>query len=260
MATVTSFAEFLTAIAGSEDIVLANDLDAWDEDYDSISNLNVRCNIDGNGHKISNVAIYDSYGVRVSTTGKTVQNIEFKNFLVKNSGDISLLSATTATTFRNCKFGAYVNSGSVVYLVSEYTPVVNCAFDVTMHNLTVDSNGFIQGSVSKSNIIIRNASIYLNNSGTVRINSISYPLSYSALILDGCTLKTAKPLAFGAINGYLALHDCECDGALTVTGNSATSAYFCNDSDISCTVSSAVELTPAQLRSEEYLRSIGFLP
>ena len=92
MATVTSFEEFLTAIAGSEDIVLANDIDAQAEGYDSISELGIYCNIDGNGHKISNVAVYDNSGIR-GYSSKTLQNIELKNFLLKGTAEnVSFIS------------------------------------------------------------------------------------------------------------------------------------------------------------------------
>ena len=119
MATVTSFAEFLTAIAGSEDIVLANDIDAQAEGYDVITSILDYGNnkINGDGHKISNVTIS---GVSSAFEGKsTMEDIVFDNIIYRPNGQGTLFhgGVNYITMLRHCKVTAVAGANGYDFVL-----------------------------------------------------------------------------------------------------------------------------------------------
>ena len=275
MATVTSFAEFLTAIGGSEDIVLANDIDAQAEGYDNVGQIMITRPIDGQGYKISNVTIItaDRSALYINASNSSIfKNIIFDNLLYKANSSGSLIETSLeGYIFQNCKFGVQMNlnnfKGAVIYYnssVKRNVYFVESALDVTMKNhggsgypgttqLWYDYTHF-----TRCNIAIREAYITSTNANSESNPAVIKGLVSSAVVLDRCNTDRVA-LEVNGTGSYVALKDCTATAqSVKVTGSS--SMYFCNDSDITCNASGVTVLTPEQLRSESYLRSIGFLP
>ena len=264
MATVTSFAEFLTAIAGSEDIVLANDIDAQAEGYELISNFAINCNIDGQGHTISNVSLLRNSVIGLVNT-VTVENVAFRNLLAKrNNNIIYFINAQYGATLENCKFGAQIDCNSAEWNLSVNYGSTSLTLDHCAIDLTLKNSGNIFGyyflgdktTFQYCNVVIREG----NMDKPTNQNYVSLQgMRYSAFVFDACKFDSScSGYNLWGQNSYVALHGCTSDGTVNFPGYS--NMYFCNDSDITCTASGVTVLTPEQLRSESYLRSIGFLP
>lgn len=254
MATVTSFAEFLTAIAGSEDIVLANDIDAGDYGY--IEYLAIQCNVDGQGHKISNLLIVPNLVAGSSSPfsvngSKILKNTNFVNLMIKNIGSAGV-ELFISGSYEKCHLGMEIYSngyGLTFGGTNAYAScsIKECALDITLTDTTAFKHNS-KCSITKSNIVIRG--------GTFPAFAMTY--STSAVVLSG-TQITKTNIGIAGTTNYLALKDC-IGSNLAVTANSATT-LFCNDGESTiASVTTARQLTPEQLRSESYLREIGFLP
>ncbi|MEE5993921.1 MAG: hypothetical protein V3G42_11875, partial [Oscillospiraceae bacterium] len=79
MIEVSTFAQFLELATGTEDLELVADLDAEAEGYDVVNTFQIKCNLNGNGHSISNVNIQGNYAI-YSTTNKTITDVNFHNW------------------------------------------------------------------------------------------------------------------------------------------------------------------------------------
>ena len=266
MATVTSFAEFLTAIAGSEDIVLANDIDAQAEGYDYITGVQIRCDINGQGHSISNVTISDNKynGVfYLPNQGTNIKNTHFRNFLSKFTTTVPAVftGSRDGPTLSNCTFSVHMDCAQKTWRwlyrsAHESIAAYDSAFDVTVQNSgLIDSTPFSSCAFYRCNAVIRKATLSTSTNNV----TISPTLNNSALVYNECDFKNQSAVSVVGSGSYVALKDCTGTAtAIKVTG--VSSMYFCNDSSLTCDVSVVNQLTPEQLRSESYLRSIGFLP
>lgn len=268
MATVTTFAEFMTALNNSEVIDLANDIDG--ADYGTITHIYAKANINGNGHTISNVLIYGGDAGFRTNNGAIVKDVYFKNVSCESTASMFILIAQMSGTtggFSNCRFSISIdaNNGTLLFIGSPSTAerinLTNCAFDITLSDDVTFNNTVSIGIFSRCNVVFRNSKI--------RPSYTLYPIGsnssnkHVAVVFDGCTLATTTS-SFSAylqcVEGYIAFRNCTTSlSNISVSGSSNTS-LFCNDSSISASAGTLTTVTPAQLKSESYLRSIGFLP
>lgn len=254
MATVTSFAEFLTAIAGSEDIVLANDIDAQAEGYSAPLTININCDIDGQGHSISNLPVSQYMGLK---GGITIKEVNFRNLLIKGSaGQIFYRTSNSSTVkVQGCKMGlSFSGNNGAFYMMRASTSgsgyllqFLDSALDITLYNIGSMYNSDV--GFTRTNCVFRRA--FVSN----QVSPTTFRAEDSAVVAYQCSL--GGKYAVAGSNSYLAFLECEASTEPSVSA--AATCLFC-DGGVDCSVSGGKIVTAEQLRSESYLREIGFLP
>lgn len=255
MVQISTFSGFLTAIQGTEDIVLTADLDAQAEGVEYVDSLNIRCNLDGQGHSISNIIILNKNGL-VFSCGY-VKNVEFIQLLVKGTDNSYTIAYTSgkACTIENCRFGMGIDCAEGVFSIGSSNgsfPLTfkECAFDISVQRgAGLDIHNY--DSYQNCNFVIRNL--------TLAAFAWSKSQIFCAFVLYQCHFVGGYSANLSYFqSSYLTLK--ECTGALSsVYGNN--SSLFCNHGSVSVSsVSGVKQVTAEQLQSESYLREIGFLP
>jgi hypothetical protein len=254
MVQISTFSGFMTAIQGTEDIVLTADLDAQAEGFEYVDSLNIRCNLDGQGHSISNIIILNKNGLVFSCD--FVKNVEFIQLLVKGTDNSYTIAYTSgkACTVENCLFGMGIDCAERNLYVGSSNgsfPLTfkECAFDITVQR-GAGLGIYNYDSYQKCNFVIRNLALAAFTWSKSQI--------FCAFVLYQCHFVGGYSANLSYFqSSYLTLE--ECTGALNVYGNN--SSLFCNHGSVSVSsVSGVRQVTAEQLQSESYLREIGFLP
>ena len=254
MVQISTFSGFLTAIQGTEDIVLTADLDAQAEGFESIASLNIRCNLDGQGHSISNIIILNKTGINFSCN--SIKNIEFSQLLIKEADSSYTFAYTSgaACTIENCRFGMGIDcaGGNLGVGSSDSSfPLTfkECAFDISIQRgerlITYNYDSY-----QKCNFVLRNLALddFMWSGSQIFCAFVLY----QCLFFGRCSVKLSN-----FQSSYLDLEDCT--GAINnVYGGS--NSLFCNHGSVSVSSVSVEQVTAEQLQSESYLREIGFLP
>lgn len=250
MVEVSTFAGFLTAIAGTEDVVLTADIDAQAERYDILeSPVSIQCNLDGQGHSISNVTIASQYGIALGGN-KTAKKVNFHNWIVKGTLYQTGLFNSPGR-LEECQVSACVDCADTPFRLNSSGSIIflkNCVIDITVNRAT----GWVTNYMNTefSSLVIRGGDF--SSSGNHNVGYCDYgTLIFYQCIMGGIFTLSGRSSCF-------AFEDCT--GSAIASGNSATSSLFACSGDIFCTVSGLTEITPEQAKNESYLREIGFLP
>lgn len=244
--TVSTFADFLELAPQSGDLVLGADLDAQAEGFDVVNSFNIACNLDGQGHSISNVNLSGLSAVQ-STSGKTIKDTYFRYWGVKTTGGV-VYGVNSSSTFLRCRFSLLLSANNSNFDLATGGTFNRCAFDATVKN-SADIANLYSATFWYCNAVIRGGNICLSrNGGFGTFNT-------SALVLDGCTVGgSGRTLSFGGSNAYLAFNNCKVNGG---TVNGSSDSLFCGSG---MTVSGLRQVSAGELQSREFLEEIGFLP
>lgn len=253
---VSTFADLLTAISvTSNEIYIDADLDAQAEGIDSVSSFQIRCNIHGNGHTISNLMVLGGVSIGIyGSSNLTVADVYFKNFGAKYAGNTVGVSSSGYYYyyFKNCKFSQFLscgNNGGFLSAQGSSTRLyfTNCAFDTTFARATTfGASGYFE----QCNIVVREGQF---TSGQISLSNNTY----TDWVFYQCNI--AGNVSLGGSYSYVALKDCT-SSASSITASGPANCLFCDASGIAHTVSGIQEVTEGQLQDQSYLQSIGFLP
>lgn len=142
LVTVSTFAEFLTAIATSGNtIILANDLDA--NGYIFTATKTISSDIDGNGHTIYNL---QNDGTNINlfsvSSGRTIKNTNFYNIYCSWGLFNSYGSSGSHVVIKNCNFQGRVG----YFLLGNYVDMSFCAINFTSVNRIMISAAYVNAS------------------------------------------------------------------------------------------------------------------
>ena len=245
---VSTFAQFLELATGTEDLELVADLDAEVEGYDVVNTFQIKCNLNGNGHSISNVNIQGNYAI-YSTTNKTITDVNFHNWKCTSTSSTEVQGIRGAVC-EHCQFSMQLSTNHGIWKVIAASSVLNwCSLDITVKNGETVTN--FEGSFHYCNIVLRGGG-FVPQLASMSIGT----LDTSALVLVGCTVGgSGKTINVAGKNGYIALQDCTVNGG--TFANSSNSHLFCGSG---VTLSGFQQVTAEQLRNKTFLENLGFLP
>ncbi len=251
--TAGTFAELLALSTDSENspITITADIDAYAEGYDIVTDMGGACDIDLNGHTISNVYFQGS-GFFVSGAN-TISDGTLLNIYIDGRAVLRLervVGSFYLTTSLNLR------------------KIYRCSLDITfspLASLTQITND-IGYTSTLSNIVVRNAKFV-----TATANSFYTPKgNFSAIVFENCTFttpnisnpKTSFVFYISGEHSYLVCHDCTVDSSITdvTLANALSPTYLICIPFLTAPVTGGTEVTEAQLQNREYLEKIGFLP
>lgn len=253
---VSTFADLLTAIAvAGDNVYIDADLDAQSEGIDSMTSFQIKCNLYGQGHTISNLLVLGNTAINMyGSSSLTVEDVYFKNFGAKNAGNTIGISSSGYYYyyFNRCKFSQFLSCGNNNGFLSSQGSSSrlyfnSCAFDTTFTRVTTFS---ATGFFDKCNIVVREGQF---TSGVISLGNSTY----TDWVFYQCNI--AGNISIGGAYSYIALKDCTTTASNIAVSGSAN-CLFCDASGVTHTVTTIQEVTEAQLQSESYLQSIGFLP
>ena len=206
-------------------------------------------NFSANGFSISNVGISVSSGAGIQ--GALYENGTISDVTVSGGGFSSVSKVIGS------KMGGFTkkNATSGGAIITAGT-VTNSAFDITCSKSDGYQNVCSTSMVATySNFIFRKA-VIRNTSTAPSIRGTS-----CAFVLDDCEYYQSR-IYTSVAKGYVAFHGCS-GTATEISG--ASNGYFCVEGgSLNLTPAGSgtliTVLTPAQLRSKEYLLDYGFLP
>jgi len=215
---------------------------------------------------IDGVTVNASIFIYGGSTGHTMQKIFFKNCEHKISigtsagSFINGGSRTSNFIVDECKFSvrAVYDTTIPYYFNTQYVAISNSAIDFTSEIGQINTSGspFIQGALSYSNLVIRNA---------VGLQRICTTVTRSAVILENPETTASTVSLVSGSSGYSYFAFINPDfGSNTVTVNATgtLTKVLCmiDNSTGTYTVSEATTVTASQLKDQAYLTEIGFLP
>lgn len=274
---VSTFADFLTCIAQTNAYVkITADIDASQEEaYQSAItspiSLNAKKIYADTLLKIENFAVTGSNVFYANLFGQTeIENINFRNIVFKQTANSYLFRKSAVSNvqkpiFRNCQFSFVVSAGSYYTVIAQETIFQKCAvyaeFQYTSYSTSTNLDT-IAGSVTASDSIFEFENLLIN-----RPAGIAGKLTYCTLKLKMQTKLASNPsfTLFSSSDSH--------DNILIIqmyntnNGNLLSASYSVNGlTAVDSTVSgynfsgNVFTLTTAQIQSEEYLRSINFIP
>jgi len=264
---VSNLTDFLECVAiANAYIKVIADIDAADdENYTGeISTLTINCKeLYADELKIiEGITVYATNFIR-SSGGITLRKLFFKNcehkFPVSTAACfINAGTRNNYTNVNNCKFSvrATYQDSVAYYFSTEYVNLTNVAVDFTSEITSINTSGspFVQGPVSYSNFIIRNAVGFAKIFSTaIRTGVILENPEFGSSPLQ-LTLSSSSYSYFAFVNPDF--------GHITITSGGTLNKVLCmiDNSTGTYTVSEATTVTASQLKDQAYLTEIGFLP
>lgn len=280
---VNNLTDFLTCIAirGAYVKVIADIDAADDENYDTeldspIRFYCMRCYADEK-KIIRGIVVRANYFMYTDVNGTTVENLSFLDCEHKKTADYySVQIQQNRCPFISCDFSMrvleYGNHSHFANCTATttYYQFENCAFDIEFIHTDINSSLkylMEKCKTHKCNIVFRNA--------CVKNYQIVSNMNYTALLLYNVNLSESvlRPF-YSAANSYIAAAGfVNSDGStgldVKYTGGAdgiknvlvyGTADSETDDAGTVTVVSPMRKVTAAQLRSNEYLTEIGFLP
>lgn len=267
---VDNTADFLEAVAQSGAYVqLGSDIDVAADGYEYIGAVTVNAiSINGNGFAIRNATFQPGSSSRCFTVGDASsvwRDISFLDCAVKPSDVSVIFIYGNQNSFDGMKLSLQVQPLSTFYLFNRAN-VSNCAADITMNGGIIFISSYAQ-SLLNSTFFIRGSYSFDN---TIQGYSGSYNLQAQnvGIVFDGSLPSASVHIGsyVNFIGCYFALAD-----SVTIQGSLSISlgqysaggqnlVFSVGDGLSVSTPSAFPRLTTAQMKSESYLQSIGWLP
>ena len=269
---VDNTADFLEAVAQSGAYVqLGSDIDAAADGYDYIGSVTVNAlSINGNGYVIRNATFQPGSSNRCFSIGNAntvLRDISFLDCSVKPSGTSATFIYGNLNSFIGMKLSLQAQPSSE-FILFDRTNVSNCAADITMNGGIIyihvgasslsNSTFYIRGNygfdrtIKGSNILMLNVyNIGVVFDGSISPSNQTYIGDYTKFV--GCYFAFADSASISE-SGGLAVYL----GRYSSTGQNVV--FSVGDSLNVTTPSEFPSLTTAQMKSESYLQSIGWLP
>ena len=269
---VDNTADFLEAVAQSDVYVqLGSDIDVAADGYEYIGAVTISAtSVDGRGYAIRNAAFQISGGNYFSTeyTGITISNLSILDCAFKASDKANIFGSKFSIS--NMKISAQVQNentfrisseSSLDYVAADISLFGNPTFNICEHADVKNSTFLVRGSLKS------NGFLFIGSSD-VGINVQNVGIVIDAEITSYGNLYMGSYVNFAGC--YFALNDGikiirGTSSALIVNvsqyGGSYTNFVFAVGDLAQGTVSvPSPRLTTAQMKSESYLQSIGWLP
>ena len=268
---VDNTADFLEAVAQSDVYVqLGSDIDVAADGYEYIGTVTVAAlSINGNGYAIRNATFQPgSSGIcfTANNANGVLRDISFLDCSVKPSSTSATFIYGNQNNFSGLKFSLQVQPSSE-FILFDRANVSNCAADIKMNGGILythvaasslsNSTFYIRGNYGFSRTIKGNNQLILDvyNVGVVFDGSISsdsdYLGDYTKFV--GCYFAFADSASIsggGSLNVHL--------GRYNTSGQNLV--FSVGDGLSISTPPDYPRLTTAQMKSESYLQSIGWLP
>lgn len=274
---VSTLTDFLTCVAtvGAYVKVVSDINAADDENYSGeLSEIRYGCKklyadeektIEG--ITVRGISFFTNAG---SMDGRTIENINFKNFEHKlnSAGDYGIFmnvdSSNRSITAKNCKFSMRMSDNRTLnyYIFTDLGFTLNhCAVDFENNGSTINwtdsTKRFING-VSYSNIVLRNVIKNALKIGTIVRSGVVY-VNFTTDIYGAVLCENNAYFSYFAFINPRFSDAARC--ALRVA-NTANSSYVClqNPTGLYSIESPLIQITPEHLKDKDYLAEIGFLP
>ena len=293
---ISTFADFLECIAiDGAYVKVTKDLDAATEGFEYIDPITIEATQVYADEKavIQNVTILGSteagsqsfiYADTTSAKAVGLQKLHFKNWTLKavnwNSSTFYVFDNPGAKPGFNitaCTFEMEILcAGRPCAFMGSHQAYLTCAWSA--FGITVregDASGFIFNGTNSSTLLqYCNVHLYSPDASALR-NNFFTTANVSGIIVEGFTLNTsqatsAKVVSMSLLGGgtgysYIVLKNCVVPDTIVeyrTTSTAAKENLICLDGTDgeTFTFSGITNLTPEQLKSEEYLQSIGWLP
>lgn len=244
---VTTFADLIEKSADSNNspITLGADIDAREEDYLEPVTVGTGCNLDLNGHTLSN-AFFANTGFFAS--GRSVTNGTLLNVYI--DGEFRCYAErVTASMYVTGGVGLNLKRSAVDITCSPANQKTQLANSTTTTCIL-------------SNVVVRNATFVGTTGGQLRLGTTH---NFGGIVLDGCTFTAGTSsdiiASFGGKHCYWACVNCTVDSSVTsftMANASYPLALVC--APLTADPTGIQRVSEADLRSSSYLESIGFLP
>lgn len=270
---VGNFSDFVDAVGQNGVYVqLGSDIDVAADGYEYIGAITINAaSVDGRGYAIRNATFQMSGGNYFATeySGITISNLSILDCAFKASDNANIFGSKFAIS--NMKISAQVqnektfriSSGSSLdYVAADISLFGNTALTICEHADVKNSTFLVRGTLKSSNFL------FYGTSGVGQINVQNVGIAIDAEITVYGTLYMGNYVNFAGC--YFALNDgIKIIGNTSPTlnvnvsqyGGSATNFVFAVGDLAQGTVAvPSPRLTTAQMKSESYLQSIGWLP
>jgi len=268
---VDNFSDFVDAVGqNSVYVQLGSDIDVAADGYEYIGAIYIgAASVDGSGYAIRNATFQISTGNFFATSRESVNisNFSILDCAFKTSGNANVFGGNFAIS--NMKISAQVHSETTFRLFSR-TSLEYVAADISLFG----SQSFLiceHGDVENSTFFVRglntNSYLFLGAASGGQINVQNVGVVIDSGIINGGTFYLGEYVYFTSC--YFAFNDGikVLGGPASVNvnryGGSASNLVFAvgtlSQGSIS-TPSAYPRLTTAQMKSESYLQSIGWLP
>ena len=285
---VSTLSDFLTCAAMADAYVkVTSDIDAADDPgYGGLitDTIQVSCRklyADAE-KKISGIVVQNDYFITIDAGVCDIQNLTFQNCKLKLSGTSGVLILFPIYTPQNqlvyhCNFSMQLSGGAVnSYYISSrpgakysnsVSEITYCGFDISsaLQSTAILYLANLLGKLECCNFVLRN--LIFSGSGSIYLTHAT-PATNCAVIFDSLTIN--KNLRIGDENNssyrwtycYIALINPTGTSQLDIQSNTGQCYFMLENapSTFDTNYISNYLLTPEQLRSRDYLISIGFLP
>ena len=225
----------------------------------------------GNGHSISGVTVRAGSLILSTRASFSANDVFFKNFALKRTGDGYALSTTTSDKMimNGCKASLTVDdafggiNGS--YGLIGGCTFTDCALDVkyiNSQNPIVLSNS----QLLRSTIVVKDCNI-CGTVDAINNGSSSDLITRSAIIFDGCSVYADRYLLYSSSQrySYVGFLNCEYKADhIKSCGNSSfgvSSLIVCDTPPSQIDAKAGLTVaTMEQMKDKEWLMSVGFLP